>query len=245
MYQGDHLGVEFALSSHAHLLQEGDLLGEETTVYRHRPFPQGGLWQGLVIDGYFAVSKEGLSHNPEDSTAARCLDRAEAIYDRAGVFGSPEKTVRAKENFKIIGAEEFSDQKARNGGAITVAAPCSKRVPMIALTVKAAALPVISRDLAARLAGNWVSIFMYRRCCNCVLDEVLDLARNPLLTGMTLSLSPERLRRSLFLLAFLVCSLSPTFLSLTATGYLPLMRLCRRVPLRPLPSTQLQQRPFG
>jgi hypothetical protein len=175
LYQGDHLGVEFALSSHAHLLQEGDLLGEETTVYRHRPFPQGGLWQGLVIDDYFAVSKEGLSHNPEDSTAARCLDRAEAIYDRAGVFGSPEKTVRAKENFKIIGAEVFSDQKARNGGAITVAAPCSKRVPMIALTLKAAALPVISRDLAARLAGNWVSIFMYRRCCSCVLDEVFGL----------------------------------------------------------------------
>ena len=49
--------------------------------------------------------------------------------------------MRGEEVFKIIGTEVFSDHKARAAGVVTVAAPCSKRVPMIALSLKAAALP--------------------------------------------------------------------------------------------------------
>ena len=175
LFQGDHLGVEFALSSHTELLKQGGLLDEASTVLRHRPYPRGPLWQGLVIDDYFVVSREPVNGAVESSASVRCLDAAEQIYERAGVFGSPEKTVRGAENFTVIGAEVFSDSKARSAGVITVSAPGAKRVPMIALSLKVASLPIISRALASRLAGNWISIFMYRRACSCVLSNIFNL----------------------------------------------------------------------
>ena len=55
LFQGDHLGVEFALSSHAELLKQSGLLTPETYVLRHHPFPSGELWEGLVIDDYLTI----------------------------------------------------------------------------------------------------------------------------------------------------------------------------------------------
>ena len=167
LFQGDHLGVEFVLSSHANLLRSNGLLDPCTTILRHHVFPRGQLWQGLVIDDYFAVSCEEGGKKSEESVAVQCLDLAEETYKASGVFGPPEKTERD--------TEAFSDHKARAAGVVTVAAPCSKRVPMIALSLKAAALPFLSRALASGIAGNWISIFMYRRTCSCVLSEIFSL----------------------------------------------------------------------
>ena len=175
LFQGDHLGVEFALSSHAELLQRSGLLAEESSVLRHHLFPKGPLWEGLVIDDYFAVSRESLKISPEDSASVRCLEKAEETYKEAGVFGSPEKMIRGEENFKVIGAEVFSDHFSRSAGVVTVSAPAAKRIPMIALSLKSAALPIISKALASRLAGNWVSVFMYRRVCSCILSKIFSL----------------------------------------------------------------------
>ena len=58
LFQGDHLGVEYALVSHTDLLQQHGLLSRDSHVLRHTPFPRGPLWQGLVIDDFFAVSCE-------------------------------------------------------------------------------------------------------------------------------------------------------------------------------------------
>ena len=46
---------------------------------------------------------------------------------------------------------------------------------MVCLTLEAARLPCIRRALAARLAGNWVSIFMYPRPLCCILDGIFGL----------------------------------------------------------------------
>lgn len=49
LFQGDHLGVEFALESHTELLRRGGLLSEAETILGRHAFPQGPVWQGLVI----------------------------------------------------------------------------------------------------------------------------------------------------------------------------------------------------
>ena len=89
----------------------------------------------MVIDDYFAVSCEDVGGHVEAAASVRCLERAEEIYSQAGVFGSPEKIIRGEENFKVVGAEVFSDHFARSAGVVTVSAPASKRIPMIALSL--------------------------------------------------------------------------------------------------------------
>eukprot|EP00435_Cladocopium_sp_Y103_P016191 s1218_g4.t1 len=172
LFQGDHLGVEYALASHCNMLKEGGLLDPETFIERHRVFPRGSLWQGVVIDDYFVVSRECVTTCNSSAKSVECLSKAEAIYSKHGVIGSDEKTLRGLENFKIVGAEIFSDSKARDAGAITVGAPLSKRIPLICLSLKIAASPYITRALASRVSGNWVSVFMYRRPLSCILAEV-------------------------------------------------------------------------
>ena len=54
LFQGDHLGVEYALSAHSGLLKRNGLLVEESHLLSGRAFPKGPLWEGLVIDDYFA-----------------------------------------------------------------------------------------------------------------------------------------------------------------------------------------------
>ena len=174
LFQGDHLGVEYALSSHTALLQRGGLLVEESHVLRHRPFPTGPVWQGLVIDDFFVVSKEPRN-SFAPSKASKILDTAEAIYHEHEVLGSDDKTIRDESNFKIIGAEVISDERALGAGVVTVGAPVSKRTALAALTLEVAQLPVISRSLASRLAGNWISTLMFRRSCTCILSDIFAL----------------------------------------------------------------------
>lgn len=102
------------------------------------------------------------------------LNQAEAVYAKHNVIGSDEKTVRGEEHFKIIGAEVFSDKLAKDAGVIVVGAPATKRIPMICLSFKLAELPIISRALASRAAGNWVSIFMCRKSLCCLLSEIFS-----------------------------------------------------------------------
>ena len=175
LYQGDHLGVEYALSSHAALLHDGGLLGSSSNILRHNPFPRDGLWEGLVIDDYFVISREAAGDDSNEAKSVKCLERAEGIYETHGVIGSPDKTVRAAEAFKVIGAEVQSDQQARGCNVITVSAPSSKRIPLCGLSLKIAAMPFITRSLAARLAGNWVSVLMFRRPLCCILDKIFAL----------------------------------------------------------------------
>ena len=47
LFQGDHLGVEFALSAHASLLEDHDLLQSKNRILGHHPFPgahSGRVW---------------------------------------------------------------------------------------------------------------------------------------------------------------------------------------------------------
>eukprot|EP00438_Fugacium_kawagutii_P001143 Skav218134 [mRNA] locus=scaffold759:371388:377624:- [translate_table: standard] len=175
LFQGDHLGVEYALESHANMLKTGGLLQEGAEILRGKPLPKGPLYEGLVIDDYFAISCEAASTPVQQSRALENLNNAEAIYHAEGVFGSDEKTVRGEEKFKVIGAEVDATQKCRDAGIVSVGAALAKRIPMALLSLRVASLPCITRALASRLAGNWVSIFMFRRVLSSTLAGIFSL----------------------------------------------------------------------
>ena len=52
LFQGDHLGVEFALAAHQSLLEQADLLREHEQIRGHCIFPKGPRYSGLIIDDF-------------------------------------------------------------------------------------------------------------------------------------------------------------------------------------------------
>ena len=171
LFQGDHLGVEYALSSHAALLESGGLLQPGCRILGHRPFPIGPVYQGLVIDDFFALECKELA----DSSPLKVEDyllRAQQLYDSNGVLGSPEKDVKNSQHFTVVGAEINSSEKVRSRGTVLVGSALAKRLSLIALSLRAAQLPVISRGLASRLAGCWTSTLMFRRCLVSLLGGI-------------------------------------------------------------------------
>ena len=122
-----------------------------------------------------SVSREPIGGDRAEACAVQRLETAEKAYLSADIKGSDKKTVRGEEVFKVIGAEFLSDQKCRDAGVTVVSAPASKRIPLIALSLKTAELPCISRGLASRIAGNWVSVIMFRRSLCCLLSKIFDL----------------------------------------------------------------------
>ena len=162
-------------------------------------FPRGPLWQGLVIDDYFVISRERASAKSSQAESVRRLEEAEKINEAAGVFGSDDKTIRGAESFKVIGAEVLADARTRSAGIVSVAAPLSKRVPMMMLSLRTAALPFISRTLASRLAGNWISVLTYRRCLCCLLSNLFSYGTKAAADGSDVLPMPRRVAEELVL----------------------------------------------
>ena len=129
------------------------------------------MYEGLVIDDYFAVSRQqiGDEKKPESVT---CLGTAISAYQQEGVLGSPEKDVIDSRHFKVVGAEINCSEKAVSLGRATVSAPTTKRMSMSVLSAKVAALPVVSRGLISRLVGSWTSVIMYRRCLASTMSKI-------------------------------------------------------------------------
>ena len=175
LFQGDHLGVEFALCAHQTLLEEGGLLSESNQIRGHHGFPLGPIYTGLVIDDFFVIGREPLGTQPLHTVAATALARARDLYDREGLVGSVEKDVEACARFKAAGAEVISDESAVRSGFVVVGSPVAKRLALACLSLRAAALSGLSPNLACRLAGNWTSALLYRRCLSSVVDGLFAL----------------------------------------------------------------------
>ena len=175
LFQGDHLGVEFALQSHAVLLEGCGLLDSSTRILGHHGFPPGPHWDALVIDDYFALSCEPLSCHDSKTFAMSALGRARSIYDREGLLGSDEKDVVAQSTVKAAGAEIRSSPKNVRSGVVPVGAPFGKRLALAVLSLRASRLPGISPRLSSRLAGCWVSVLQYRKCWSSLVDSLFGL----------------------------------------------------------------------
>eukprot|EP00438_Fugacium_kawagutii_P001298 Skav226282 [mRNA] locus=scaffold3301:83585:106858:+ [translate_table: standard] len=175
LYQGDHLGVEYAFAGHQQMLAESGVLCPENQILRNRPFPRGLQWTGLVIDDLFIISAEHITTPVAEAWSVGLLRKAEATYGKHEVLGSDEKTVVGADRFKVIGAEVASDSKSRGAGVVTVGAPVEKRCALAALSLRTTRLPIISKGLASRIAGGWMSVMMFRRQLSCVLGDVFSL----------------------------------------------------------------------
>ena len=172
LLQGDHLGVEFALSAHGALLQDVGLLAEDSQIKGHSPFPEGPRYEGLVIDDFFVMAVGRCHLGPEENDSSRALAVATKQYEKHGVLGSTEKDVIGSRHFKVVGAEVDSSDRTQSLGLTTVGAPLAKRLAMMVLGIRIACLPVITAQVASRLARNFTSIFMFRRCLSCLINEL-------------------------------------------------------------------------
>eukprot|EP00435_Cladocopium_sp_Y103_P055331 s818_g18.t1 len=217
LFQGDHLGVEFALASQQTLLKEDCLLRAEEQIRGKHPFPKGPHFSGLVIDDFFYISREPKWAQPLQTAAARALTKARDVYKREGLLGSEEKDVEAQSLFKAVGAEVNSSDFAVSSGFVTVGGPVAKRLALSVLSLRASALPGLSPQLASRLAGNWTSLLMYRCCLCAVVDGLFAFGTHANdLDPCTVLPLPRKLCRELVLLS----SLAPIMCSNVAVDYL-------------------------
>ena len=164
LYQGDHLGVEYALAGHEGLLVQEGLLGEENRLIGGRRTPQSDTWEALIIDDYFVISAEPRSCAPQESRAFHKLHQARAAYAKHNLEGSPEKDVVAADIFKAAGAEVDSRGEATSRGLALIGSPLGKRIGLASVSLRIARLGCITPTLAARITGGWISSLLYRRC---------------------------------------------------------------------------------
>eukprot|EP00438_Fugacium_kawagutii_P004405 Skav208533 [mRNA] locus=scaffold3037:172332:179238:+ [translate_table: standard] len=176
LFQGDHIGVEYALEAHSTLLMREGLLRREQRLQGHHPAPLTDLWEGLIIDDYFVLGacRRGLAK--ENTKVFAHLAMAREAYSKHKLPGSPEKDVQAEDLFKAAGAEIDSRDCVIDAGLCLVGAPLSKRLGLSLLSLRTARLPAITPKLASRLSGSWVSVLLYRRCLSSIVTDFFRLA---------------------------------------------------------------------
>ena len=216
LFQGDHLGVEFALRSHEVLLQQHGLLVPGTRVEGHRNFPAGDRWDALVIDDYFCLSADRLHASASSSFASDGLRRAHAAYASEKLLGSPEKDVVSETCLKAAGAEIRSNQKCVRLGFVPVASPLAKRLALSVLSIRSALLPGLSSGVCARLAGNWVSVLQFRKCWSSLIDGLFLLSAKCLDDPQQIFSLPRSVAQELVMLA----AVAPLITSNIAVDYL-------------------------
>ena len=175
LFQGDHLGVEFALDGHQNLLQEEGLLWSSRRLLHKSPIPLTSTWEALIIDDYFCISAQEKSVPKEQTEAFSSLSRSRVAYGHHELPGSIEKDVVAEDVFKAAGAEVISSPEAVERGLVTVGAPLEKRFGLAAISLRVAGLKAISTGLASRLSGSWVSVLMFRRCLSSLVSDFFSM----------------------------------------------------------------------
>ena len=181
IFQGDHLGVEFATCAHRSLLQGAGLLTPDQEVRANSLFPESLLYQGLVIDDFYAISIEKPELPPEASPAVVCLDKALLTYAKHGLSGSSEKDVRGADTARVAGAELDASSRTRQDGIVGAGALRSKRLSLASISLSLAALPSTTDVLHSCLMGGWVSTFLYRRPLMSIFAKAFGLVRADLL----------------------------------------------------------------
>eukprot|EP00435_Cladocopium_sp_Y103_P039252 s133_g10.t1 len=183
LFQGDHLGVEFALAAHEEVLRQGGLLRPSRRLQGHSVFPITREYKALIIDDYFALSVESVSKPSINSFAASALAAARQIYADHKMLGCPEKDVEASDDFTAAGAEIRSTTACVQRGIVSVTAPWAKRMALSVLSLRAASLPALSAKVLARLSGSWISVLMYRRCMMSIVSDLFRLAADAEASG--------------------------------------------------------------
>ncbi|CAE7212203.1 unnamed protein product [Symbiodinium natans] len=177
LFQGDHLGVEYALESHSQFLVSSGALKEDLWLRNHHPLLLAHTWEALFIDDFVTVGAASLDGTgPSASLASRLYEVAKTAYDEGHLLGSPEKDIEGEALFQAIGAELDSREEIVRRGLATAAAPLARRVSLSLLSLRAASLPCTTPTLVAKLVGAWVSAAMFRRCTMVIFSEVFSIS---------------------------------------------------------------------
>ena len=211
LFQGDHHGVEFALESHFQMLRFYSAIRPELCLFNREPPPLGPDYQALVIDDFVCVSTVPCHAPAGACTAARLHARAQHAYQHEGVEGSPQKDVLGADLFTAIGAEIDTGPWNLSSGIATCGAPLPRRIALASLSLRAAALPLTSATLCARLSGSWVSAALYRRCLMVIFSEVFSVAQGSTLASPAQTAVPQSRRLAQELV--LASTLAPFFVS--------------------------------
>ncbi|CAE7778977.1 unnamed protein product [Symbiodinium sp. CCMP2592] len=173
LFQGDHGGVEYATSAHQALLREHGLLHPGSRLLGQHAVPRTPCYEALVIDDYFSLSVECLddfAECPSEALPQKLLQAestqrvltAQAAYASENVQG-PAKDLLGALTYQVAGAYVDSSVQSVREGQILVGAPPGKRLALAFLSLKASALPGISKELAAAFSGSWTSALLFRK----------------------------------------------------------------------------------
>ncbi len=174
LFQGDHLGVEFACDSHSALLESHGLLREEGRLRSDRAIFDDAVVEGLVIDDYFVISKSPLQQHDVASSSASTsfLRRAKAVYQKENLAGSDDKDVIGELRAKVCGAQLDSSTDLVAEGVVGLGAPLEKRLALAVLSASSASLPYTTDAVHSSPVGSWISTMLLRRPCMSVFNEV-------------------------------------------------------------------------
>ena len=189
LFQGDHLGVEFACDAHSNFLVHHGLLKDASRLRSSACLVSDEEVQGLVIDDFFVLSKEAArqDENYEGSASVRSLKKAKQAYQKAGILGSDDKDIWGQSTFKVCGAEVVSDFASVQRGVVLIGGPVEKRFSLAYLTMIASTWPYTTDALHPSVVGSWISLMLLRRPSMAIFNEVFGVVPND-------SLDPERPR---------------------------------------------------
>ena len=175
--QGDHLGVEFAVSSHRALLFDHGLLHRDSELRADRLFRGSKNCSGLVIDDFYAVAVvESSERRSDEGWAVGQFKIAQDVYAAQGLIGSSEKDVIDADKAKVTGGDLDSSEALRKLGICSLASPVQKRLSLSLVSLELARLRSTTDSLHLCLLGGWVHSLLYRRPMMSLLDEVFRLA---------------------------------------------------------------------
>ena len=179
LYQGDHLGVEFACDAHGKMLEEAGVLNDGSRLSSAKPVVSAEAVSGLVIDDFFALSCEEIEEcrvEPcEKSESFKMFLRAKEAYAREGLVGSDDKDVVGSVRYKVCGGEVNSSPSCVESGVVSLGTPGSKRYALSMLTMIAASWPYTTDSLHPCLVGSWISIMQLRRPAMAFINELFQV----------------------------------------------------------------------
>ena len=176
--QGDHLGVEFGISSHVGFLQSHGLLREQGRLVSNALIQPAPVYEGLVIGDYFCLAPVPVhecKQLAEHSSAYQCFCTAEEKYAQAGLNGSDAKDVIDEVVATVVGAQVDSRFINVSKGILPVGAPAEKRLSLSWIAATASRYPCTTDALHSSLLGALVSAMCFRKSSMSVLDGILKV----------------------------------------------------------------------
>ena len=171
LFQGDHLKVVFARFGHGVLVKDESLPLPDEQLFGHAVVPFGSRWTGLSFYDFLAIGAHSACSPKTDSFAFKAPEKAGFACAKLKLEGFAERDVRAANHSKAAYAEIDSRVSIVRNGMSFGARLDAKSFALLALSLRAVSLPIITPHLAACSSGSRVSVMLYRRRGSSSADE--------------------------------------------------------------------------